>query len=502
MSDGRNAGPGDRRQKRGLRKWLGEPLDGGQDDRRRRGRDRRGAGRALPAVLPNLRPEPTPEEGSATFEKPTLEQPVTFGQYLRRVEMPQTGTRSNSSSSGVIAAVQLTIKGYRGKSLPLRWYALDLGTHDIVDEQSKRYLFKPDRNVTPLTWPFWSRCRRLPARSRSCSRSIRRARSRASRVWCPSRRPKRTPSSASSQRSKARGRARGSGRSRSLVHAPASRVRARPVADADAGRDRACASAKTPPRTPPSSAAPYAAPSSARCARAGRRARRRRSSARAAARAPAGDAADRRRRRRARQELERVAQAVRDALEHRPGERAAVVAELEADERAARVGVGVGRALALQVRLEEQALRARAATRRLGERARRGGRRACRGATAASRPPRASRPSRATFPGTAWQKTCSRASGPAGTRAAPRRRRPRCRGRPRPGRGRRRRRRAPPRPGRRRRAIAVRLVRGRQPLARELERREHLVAPAPVRDVEEQRPGRVGASIACSPVSR
>ena len=37
-----------------------------------------------------------------------------------------------------------------------------------------------------------------------------------------------------------------------------------------------------------------------------------------------------------------------------------------------------------------------------------------------------------------------------------------------------------------------RLVRRREPLARQVERSEHLVAPAPVRDVEEQRPGRVG----------
>ena len=37
-----------------------------------------------------------------------------------------------------------------------------------------------------------------------------------------------------------------------------------------------------------------------------------------------------------------------------------------------------------------------------------------------------------------------------------------------------------------------RLVRARQPLARDLERVEHLVAPPPVPDVEEERPGRVG----------
>jgi hypothetical protein len=142
-------------EKRGLRKWLGNLSSGVKTIGAVAG--------AIAAVLgivfllvPNLRPEPTPQEGSATFEKPTLEQPVTFGQYLRRVELPEEGyTPEQLKQPGVIAAVQLTIKGYRGERLPLRWYALDLGTHDIVDEQSKKYSFEPDRNVTPLTWPFW-----------------------------------------------------------------------------------------------------------------------------------------------------------------------------------------------------------------------------------------------------------------------------------------------------------------------------------------------------------
>jgi hypothetical protein len=141
--------------KRGLRKWLGELSTGVKTIGAVAGAIAAVLG-VLFLLLPNLRPEPTPQEGSATFEKPTLEQPVTFGQYLRRVELPQTGyTAKKLQQAGVIAAVQLTIKGYRDKSLPLRWYVLDLKTHDIVDEQSKKYTFQPDRNVTPLTWPFW-----------------------------------------------------------------------------------------------------------------------------------------------------------------------------------------------------------------------------------------------------------------------------------------------------------------------------------------------------------
>ena len=49
----------------------------------------------------------------------------------------------------------VTIKGYRDQALPLRWYVIDLGTHDIVDQQSKRQLLEADRNEAPAVWPFW-----------------------------------------------------------------------------------------------------------------------------------------------------------------------------------------------------------------------------------------------------------------------------------------------------------------------------------------------------------
>ena len=155
MSTDATPTPAEPKEKRGLRKWIADLSSGVKAVGAVAG--------AIAAILgvvfllvPNLRPERTPEEGSATFGKPTLEQPVTFGQYLRRVELPQTGYSAEKlQQAGVIAAVQLTIKGYKDKHLPLRWYVLDVGTHDIVDEQSKKYTFQPDRNVTPLTWPFW-----------------------------------------------------------------------------------------------------------------------------------------------------------------------------------------------------------------------------------------------------------------------------------------------------------------------------------------------------------
>jgi len=106
--------------------------------------------------FPDLRPSATPDEGSATLSKPTLEQPVTFRQYLDRVEIPLEGsTAEQLARPGALAGVMVTIKGYRGQALPLSWYVLDLGTHDIVDRQSKRHLLQADRNETPAVWPLW-----------------------------------------------------------------------------------------------------------------------------------------------------------------------------------------------------------------------------------------------------------------------------------------------------------------------------------------------------------
>ena len=126
-------------------------------------------------------------------------------------------------------------------------------------------------------------------------------------------------------------------------------------------------------------------------------------------------------------------------FEHGAHERAPIVAQRESGECAARVGVGVRRSLALEVREEEESLGPRLPALGLGQQARRTGRpgRSCRGTTGASPPPMSMTPIASHGPGTAWQNACTRAAGRVRTRGARRRRRRRCRGRPRPVRARR-----------------------------------------------------------------
>ena len=115
----------ERPERRGVRKWLSELSTTVKAVG--------GVAAAIAAIVglvflffPDLRPDGTSDEGSATFSKPTVEQPVTFGQYLDRVEIPRDGyTEEDLQRPGALVGVQVTIKGYRDQALPLRWYLLD-----------------------------------------------------------------------------------------------------------------------------------------------------------------------------------------------------------------------------------------------------------------------------------------------------------------------------------------------------------------------------------------
>ena len=141
--------------KRGLRGWLGELSTAVKTAG--------GIAGSIAAILgvvfllwPNIKPGPDPAEGSADFTKPTLERPVTFGQYLDRVDLTRDPySQADLAREGVLAGFGLTIKGYKGKDLPLRWFVLDTGTHEIVDQQNKKLLLHPDRDTARLTRSVW-----------------------------------------------------------------------------------------------------------------------------------------------------------------------------------------------------------------------------------------------------------------------------------------------------------------------------------------------------------
>ena len=144
------------KSRRGLRQWFGELST--------TVKAAGGIAGAIAAVLalvfllfPDLRPDPTPDESSATLSQPTLEQPVTFGQYLDRVESPRDPyTPEQLAKAGAFVVLGLEIKGYNGERLPIRWFVLNTGTHEIVNQQSRKHFFEPDREVETFSWPVWA----------------------------------------------------------------------------------------------------------------------------------------------------------------------------------------------------------------------------------------------------------------------------------------------------------------------------------------------------------
>jgi hypothetical protein len=108
-------------------------------------------------LLPNLQPAPDDESttGNAELSEPRVETPVTFGQYLDRVEQPRGDyTEEQLRRPGALVTVEVAIRGYRGQAVPLRWYLLD-GAGDLVGQESRRHLIRADRDDTPAVWRFW-----------------------------------------------------------------------------------------------------------------------------------------------------------------------------------------------------------------------------------------------------------------------------------------------------------------------------------------------------------
>ena len=276
-----------------------------------------------------------------------------------------------------------------------------------------------------------------------------------------------------------------------------SRRSARPSRERGRSGDRLLGVAKTPLATPASSAAPYAEPSSTAVARAAARAPRRRSRARARC--------ARRRPRRGRHAASTPSSRSSSSESRRPYATPSSTARTSAPRSCsrdspanapARDGSACGVRSPWQVR-EEREPRPRPGGHalRLGRRARRTRRRARarRGTSAATRRRTASRPSPPSVSGTAWQKACTRACGSGAyagerreddaRRAEHDRERARRRSTPTPS--------APPADRPRRRSPSTRVTGGSH--SRGISSAAHdLVAPAPVRDVEEQRPRGVG----------
>jgi hypothetical protein len=116
-------------------------------------------------LWPSLKPEGPPPERGARLENLTLDQPLTFGQYLDRKELSKAPYGpAELERRGAYVEFDYTIEGYKDKLLPLRWQLIDAGSHQQV-AQSRDIRIKPLAPTDQGSWEVWIPIPRDPARS-------------------------------------------------------------------------------------------------------------------------------------------------------------------------------------------------------------------------------------------------------------------------------------------------------------------------------------------------
>jgi hypothetical protein len=106
-------------------------------------------------LWPSLIPPSPPATKSATLQELTLDQNVTFGQYLDRIEQSRAPYEPNTlARRGALVEFEFVITGYRDKRLALRWQLINAETRDQID-RSRDILIAPSATTERGTWNVW-----------------------------------------------------------------------------------------------------------------------------------------------------------------------------------------------------------------------------------------------------------------------------------------------------------------------------------------------------------
>jgi hypothetical protein len=96
-----------------------------------------------------------PASRAAALSNLTLDRNVDFGQYLDRIKSPRTPyTSAQLGRKGVYLEFDISVTGYHGKSLPLRWILLDQDTNNLID-QGEALRIRPRAEQDSGTWFSW-----------------------------------------------------------------------------------------------------------------------------------------------------------------------------------------------------------------------------------------------------------------------------------------------------------------------------------------------------------
>jgi hypothetical protein len=105
-------------------------------------------------LSPVLKPPDAPATRLARLSNLTLDEDVSFGQYLDRTGFPQRDyPAAQLARPGALVTVDYRVEGYRGKRLPLRWQLVDAHTSDLLYQS--RVDLTPEATTDQVSWPAW-----------------------------------------------------------------------------------------------------------------------------------------------------------------------------------------------------------------------------------------------------------------------------------------------------------------------------------------------------------
>jgi hypothetical protein len=109
-------------------------------------------------LLPNLRPkaDQAPTEKRADIGVLKVERPVTYKQYLQRTGLPGGDYgAAYLGRQGVFVEFDVSITGYKGQPLPLRWSLFDAVSGAEVSE-AKGTTLRAEASIDRATWHIWA----------------------------------------------------------------------------------------------------------------------------------------------------------------------------------------------------------------------------------------------------------------------------------------------------------------------------------------------------------
>jgi hypothetical protein len=106
-------------------------------------------------LRPSLKPDEPPAVKGATLEALSADEIITRRQYFQRAQLPITGlTADELETKGIFVTFRLSIEGFKGKKLPLRWELINATTGDEVGEAAST-IFKPLASRDSASWQEW-----------------------------------------------------------------------------------------------------------------------------------------------------------------------------------------------------------------------------------------------------------------------------------------------------------------------------------------------------------